>query len=146
MTTFLLAALLLGQAQPAQPAPGAAKPDPNAPVTLSGCVTRDYADSKSASAYTFISDEGGRYRLNGKGVSKYSGMAVLVTGKIDNRKVKFVGGLYPSPNIAAQAGAIDPGVAAVAAMPGGSSTGVGNVEIPTLNVTRLSLGTGECRK
>ena len=144
MTTFLLAAVLFAQSQPAaQPAP---KPDPNAPVTLSGCVTRDYTDAKSASTYTFLSDEGGRYRLNGKGVSQYSGMAVEITGKIDRTKVKFVGGLYPSPNIAAQAGALDPGVAAVAAMPGGSATGVGNVDIPTLNVTRLSLGKGECRR
>ena len=143
MTTFLLAAMLLAQSQPAQPAQ---KTDPTAPVTLNGCVTRDYSDAKNASTYTFLSDEGGRYRLNGKGVSKYSGMSVQVTGTIDNKKVKFVGGLYPSPNIAAQAGAIDPGVAAVAAMPGGSSKGTGNVEIPTLNVTRLSLGKGECRK
>ena len=144
MTTFLLAAVLFAQSQPA--APAAPKTDPNAPVTLSGCVTRDYTDAKNASTYTFLSDEGGRYRLNGKGVSQYSGMAVEITGKIDHKKIKFAGGLYPSPNIAAQAGAIDPGVAAVAAMPGGSATGVGNVDIPTLNVTRLSLGKGECRR
>jgi hypothetical protein len=107
---------------------------------------RYYTDAKNGSTYTFLGDEGGRYRLNGKGVSQYSGMAVLVTGKIDNKKVKFVGGLYPSPNIAAQQGSLDPGVAAVAAMPGGSATGVGNVQIPILNVTQLSLGKGECRR
>src|SRR4051812_31106006 len=123
MTTFLLSAMLFAQSQPAQPAP---KIDPKAPVTLNGCVARDYTDAKNGSTYTFLSEDGGRYRLSGKSVSKYSGMAVLVTGRIDNKKVKFVGGLYPSPNIAAQAGAIDPGVAAVAAMPGGSATGVGN--------------------
>jgi hypothetical protein len=143
MTTILLSALLFAQTAPSQPAE---KPDANAPLTMNGCVARDYTDSKNATAYTFQSTEGTRYRLSGKSLSKYSGMNVQVVGVIDTKKVKFVGGLYPSPNIAGQAGAIDPGKAAVAAMPGGSATGVGNVELPVLNVTRLSLGQGECRR
>jgi hypothetical protein len=73
-------------------------------------------------------------------------MSVEVVGLVDTKKVKVVGGLWPSPNVAGQAGAIDPGKAAIAALPGGTTTGVGNVELPTLNVTRLSLGQGECRK
>jgi hypothetical protein len=140
------AAVLLAQAQPSQPAE---KKDPNAPVTLNGCVQRDYTDSKNANSYTFIdSTSGSRYRLAGKGVgvSKYSGMSVQVVGIIDTKKLRVAGGFWPSPNVAAQAGSIDVSTAAVAAMPGGPSTGVGNVEIPTLNVTRLSLGQGECRK
>ena len=60
--------------------------------------------------------------------------------------MKLVGGLYPNANVAGQAGAIDPAKAAVATMPGGTASGTGNVELPTLNVTRLSLGQGECRK
>ncbi len=140
----LAAALLLAQA-PAQPAP---KQDPNAPRTMNGCVTRDYTDSKNASAYTFIDNaDGSRYRMNGKGLSKYSGMSVRVVGKVDTRKLKVQGGLWPSPNVAAQAGAIDPGQAAVAALPRSAATaGVGNVDLPVLNVTRLSLGEGECRR
>jgi hypothetical protein len=60
------AAVLLAQAQPSQPAE---KKDPNAPVTLNGCVQRDYTDSKNANAYTFVeSTSGSRYRLNGKTV------------------------------------------------------------------------------
>jgi hypothetical protein len=144
MLPTLAVALLLAQGQPAEPAK---KADPNAPVTMNGCVTRDYTDSKNASAYTFVDGaDGGRYRLKGNSLSKYSGMAVQVVGVIDTKKVKFVGGLYPSPNVAGQAGAIDPGKAAVAAMPGGGSNGVGNVDLPTLNVTRLSFGQGECRR
>jgi hypothetical protein len=145
MLSVLAAVLLAAQTQPA--APTTPKPDPNAPVTMNGCVTRDYTDSKNANAYTFVDNtDGGRYRLNGKSLSKYSGLSVQVVGVVDTKKVKIVGGLYPSPNIAAQAGAIDPGKAAVAAMPGGSATGVGNVDLPVLNVTRLSLGSGECRR
>ncbi len=137
------AAILLAQAQPA-PAP---KTDPNAPVTMNGCVTRDYTDSKNATAYTFIdSTDGTRYHLKGKSVSKYSGMSVQVVGIVDKKNVSVVGGLWPSPNVAAQAGNIDPAKAAVAALPGGPTTGVGNVELPTLNVTKLSLGQGECKR
>ena len=140
------AALLLAQAQPSPP-DKADKKDPNAPITMNGCVQRDYADAKNANAYTFVNGtDGSRYRLAGKSVSKYSGMSVRVVGVLDTKKLKVTGGLWPSPNVAAQAGAIDPGQAAIAALPGGPTTGVGNVEMPILNVTQLSLGQGECRK
>src|SRR5436853_1896016 len=105
MLWLLAVALLAAQSQPAPKAE--AKPDPNAPLTMNGCVTRDYTDSKNANAYTFVDNiDGSRYRLSGKSVSKYSGMSVEVVGIINPKKVKLVGGLYPSPNIAAQAGAI----------------------------------------
>ena len=145
MLPVLAAVLLAAQSQPAPKTDQ--KPDPNAPLTMSGCVTRDYTDSKNANAYTFVDNtDGSRYRLKGRSLSKYSGMAVQVVGVVDTKKVKVVGGLYPSPNVAAQAGAIDPAKAAVAALPGGPTTGIGNVDLPTLNVTRLSLGSGECRR
>jgi hypothetical protein len=74
-------------------------------------------------------------------------MSVFVVGIVDTKKLNFVGGLLPSPNIAAQAGSLDPAQVAVASLPGSAATtGVGRVELPTLNVTRLSLGQGECRK
>ena len=144
MLSLLAAAFLVAQAQQPAPAP---KPDPNAPVTMNGCVTRDYTDSKNANAYLFEdSADGSRYHLKGKSLSKYSGMSVQVVGVIDTKKLRIVGGLYPSANVAGQAGAIDPAKAAIAAMPGGAATGTGNVELPTLNVTRLSLDKGECRR
>jgi hypothetical protein len=143
----LAAAVLLAQAQPSAPAP---KTDPNAPVTMTGCVTRDYTDAKNPTAYTFVDGTtGSRYRLASKNVSvsRYSGMSVFVVGIVDTKKLNFVGGLLPSPNIAAQAGSLDPAQVAVASLPGSAATtGVGRVELPTLNVTRLSLGQGECRK
>src|SRR5215467_13509880 len=100
-------AVLLAQA-PAEPQK---KADPNQPVTLNGCVVREAA---SDSSYTFTDTNGLKYRLAGKSVSKYSGMSVEVVGLVDNRKLKVVGGLWPTPNVAAQAGNIDPGKAAVA--------------------------------
>ena len=130
MLLSLLAAFLLAQTPPAT------KVDPNAPITMNGCLTRDYTDSKSPSAYLFEdSTDGSRYHVKGRNLSKYSGMSVQVVGTIDRRRLRFVGGLYPSPNAAAQAGAADPGKAAIAAMPGGAATGTGNVELPTLTVT-----------
>src|SRR4051812_32917374 len=147
MISFLLAAALLAQSQPAAPAPKVDKIDPNAPITMNGCVTRDYADSKNANAYTFVDGtDGTRYHLKGKSLSKYSGMSVQVVGLVETKKLRVAGGLWPSPNVAGQAGAIDPAKAGVAALPGGPTTGTGNVDLPTLNVTRLSLGQGECRK
>jgi hypothetical protein len=145
--SVVAAAVLLAQAQPSQPPDKTVKKDPNAPITMNGCVQRDYTDAKNANAYTFVDGtDGSRYRLSGKSVSKYSGMSVQVVGVLDTKKLKVTGGLWPSPNVAAQAGALDPAQAAVAALPGGPTTGVGNVDMPILNVTRLSLGDGECRK
>jgi hypothetical protein len=134
----IVAALLLAQSQPAAPQP---KPDPNAPVTLDGCVVRD---ASSGNSYTFTDSNGLKYRLTGRSVDKYSGMAVQVVG-IVRKDVKITGGLWPTTNVAAQAGNMDPGKAAVAAL-GGGTTGTGRVELPTLRITRVGLGAGECRQ
>lgn len=88
--------------------PSAAKPAK--PFTITGCVT---ADGATADSYTLREKKGGvAYRLMGVKTFAYEG-----------RRVRIVGGLYPSPNIAAQAGAIDPTQAAMAAAtPGGLGT------------------------
>jgi hypothetical protein len=141
----IVVALLLAQSQPAtpqqQPAAPQQKEDPNAPVTLNGCVLRDVANGSS---YTFTDSDGRRYRLTGKSVDKYSGMAVQVVGLVRLRDVKVVGGLWPTPNVAAQAGNMDPGRAAVIAL-GAGSVGTGRVDLPTLRITRVGLGAGECK-
>jgi hypothetical protein len=136
----IVVALLLAQSQPAAPQPQQ-KEDPNAPVTLNGCVLRDVA---SGSSYTFTDSDGRRYRLAGKSVEKYSGMSVQVVGLVRLRDVKVVGGLWPTTNVAAQAGNMDPGKAAVIAL-GAGSVGTGRVELPTLRITRVGLGAGECK-
>jgi hypothetical protein len=134
----IVAALLLAQASAAP-----SKVDPNEPLTMNGCVARDAAKD---SGFTFTDNaSGSRFRLTGKSLAKYSGQSVEVVGIVDNKRLRVAGGLWPSPNVAAQAGAIDPGKAAVAAL-GGGTTGSGNVELPTLKITRVGLGQGECRR
>jgi hypothetical protein len=140
MTILAIAATLLPAQSAAEPQK---KPDPNQPVTLNGCVTRE---SASDTSYTFTDADGLKYRLTGRSVSKYSGMSVEVVGIVDHRNLKVTGGLWPTTNIAAQAGSIDPGKAAVAALPGGGTGGTGNVGLPTLRVTRVGVASGECRR
>ena len=134
----VVVALLLAQA----PSAPQKKADSNEPVRLKGCVVRD---TSSGNSYTFTDSAGTKYRLAGKSVSKYSGMSVEVVGLIDKPNLSVKGGLWPSPNVAAQAGNIDPGVAAVAAL-GGGTVGTGRVELPTLRITRVGLGTSECKQ
>src|SRR5262245_5041063 len=138
MLYILAVALLSAQSQTG--AKTDTKADPNPSVTMNGCVTRDYTDSKNASAYTFIdTTSGSRYHLKSKSASKYSGMSVQVVGTItESKKLAFGTGLYPSPNVAGQAGALDPAKVAIASLPGGTSSGTGNVDLPTLNVARFS--------
>lgn len=136
-------ATLAAQAGSQSNSPASAKPDPNKPLTMNGCVARDAATS---SQFTFTDNtNGNQYHLSGRDVTKFLGQPVQIVGVLDTRRLRVVGGLTPSPNIAAQAGAIDPGKAAVAAI-GGGTTGSGTVELPTFKVTRVSAARGECRK
>ena len=138
-----VATLAAAPASPQTPSPPTAKPDPNKPVTMSGCVVRDLA---AASQFTFTDNtDGSRYRLTGRDVSKFAGRPLQIVGVVDTRRLKIVGGLTPSPNIAGQAGAIDPGKAAVAAL-GGGTTGSGSGDLPTFKVARVSAAQGECKK
>ena len=136
-------AALAAQVGAQDKSPSAAKPDPNKPVTMNGCVVRDLAGN---SQFMFTDNtDGTRYRLSGRDVSKFAGQPLQIVGVVDSRKLKIVGGLTPSPNVAAQAGAIDPGKAAVAAL-GGGTTGSGSGDLPTFKVARVSAAQGECRK
>jgi len=136
----VVVALLLGQTPLAAPQKKADQP--NDPVTLKGCVIRD---SSNGSSYTFTDSAGLKYRLAGKSVEKYSGMSVEVVGLINRPNLVVKGGLWPTPNVAAQAGNMDPGRQAVAALQAGTA-GTGNVELPTLRITRVGLGAGECKQ
>ena len=83
-----------------------------APVTLIGCVV---PDPTKPGAFTLSDVElDTRYRLTGTNVRDYAGQLVRVSGAVPKR-LKIVGGLYPSPNVAAQAGTMDPTKAAIAA-------------------------------
>lgn len=136
-------ATLAAQSGPQSGSPASTKPDPDKPMTLTGCVTRDAAGAKQ---FTFTdSTDGSQYHLSGRNVAKYLGQPLQIVGIVETRRLRVVGGLTPSPNIAGQAGAIDPGKAAVAAL-GGGTTGTGSPDLPTFKVARVSATPGECRK
>jgi hypothetical protein len=85
----------------------------------------------------------GQYRLNGKGIKKFAGQRVeLVVGR--SKALTIRGGLWPSPNVAARGGDIDPAQEAIARQPGGGGSGAG-ADLPELRVTRLKGVEGECR-
>lgn len=101
---------------PAQPAPG--KANASKLVTLVGCVASDGA---LPGEYTIVdAKRDTTYRLRGTDMRSYVGQRVEVTRESPPR-VKITGGLVPSPNAAAQAGAVDPPPAA-AMGPTGLST------------------------
>jgi hypothetical protein len=52
--------------------------------------------------------------------------------------------LWPSPNVAGQAGAIDPAQASIARQPGGAASGAG-MELPELRVVSVRGIDGSCR-
>jgi hypothetical protein len=110
-------------------------------LKLVGCVSGKPSVSGD---YTFRDNvTKSEYRLTGKSMKKFAGQQVeIVSGK--NKKLAIKGGLYPSPNIAAQAGALDPGQEAIARQPGGPSTGVGP-EIPEFRVSQVRGVPGPCQ-
>jgi hypothetical protein len=123
--------------------PSTAKPDKNKPVTMSGCVVKDMAANNQ---FMFIDNtDGSRYRLSGRDVSKFVGQPMQIVGAVDSRRLRIVGGLTPSPNVAGQAGSIDPGKAHVATL-GGGTTGSGSGDLPTFKVAQVTASQGECPK
>ena len=111
----------------------------NEPITLSGCVTRS---ETSPTQYTLEDKEAGwKYRLTGVDFRDYIGKPVVVIGS-GAKKVAVVGGLTPTPNIAAQAGAIDPARAAVEAQTAAASPG--NVVVPEFKVKSIRPSGGSC--
>ena len=99
-------------------------PGPSKRLNLTGCVQ----DSEGGLDQYVLVDghEKTMYRLSGKGLRAYVG-----------RHVRIVGGLYPSATVAAQAGAVDPGQATIAALPGHAGTGVVPGEFRVQRVQRL---------
>jgi hypothetical protein len=103
MLTWLTATNGTPSRQASPPSTQTTTPDqPEKPLVVVGCVASDQARSDQ---FTLADEKAGTtYRLNGTKLATYNG-----------RRVRIVGGLYPSDNVAAQAGAIDPSKAAIAA-------------------------------
>ena len=112
------------------------KPDA---ITLTGCVVRS---ETSPTQYTLEDKKAGtKYRLTGVDFRDYIGKPVVVIGS-GAKKLAIVGGLTPTPNVAAQAGAIDPSRAAVQAQTDAASPG--NVEFPEFKVKSIRPSGGSC--
>jgi len=108
-------------------------------ITLSGCVVRS---ESSPTQYTLEDKQAGtKYRLTGVDFRDYIGKPVVVIGS-GAKKVAIVGGLTPTPNVAAQAGAMDPSRAAVEAQTAASSPG--NVVVPEFKVKSIRPSGGSC--
>jgi hypothetical protein len=111
-------------------------------VELVGCVSNDPGASGS---FTLDESSGSRYRLTGKSVRKYAGRMVRLVGGPQGRRLSIRGGLWPSPNVAAQAGAMDPAQASIARQPGGAASGTGGADLPEFRVTSVRSMEGSCR-
>jgi hypothetical protein len=95
--------------------------------------------------YTIVDADNGKYEVSGSDIKKYLGQRVQVAGTPGSTKFRIKGGLYPTPNVAGQAGAIDPAKAAIASQPGGGARGTGDVNLPTLKVKAVRSLDGGCR-
>ena len=120
----------IGQTQaPSTPLmPQTSPPQPAKSIVVTGCVT---ADQITPDQFTVRDAKSGiSYRLHGVKIVAY-----------ENRRVRIVGGLYPTPNIAAQAGAIDPTQAAMATTGPGI---IGSSRSLDLGVTSVRPVSGTC--
>jgi len=119
-----------------------AAPPARATVELVGCVSDDPGTSGS---FTFDESGGSRYRLTGKSVRKYAGRKVLLIGGTQRERLSIRTGLWPSPNLAGQASAIDPAQASIARQPGGPASGAAGMDLPELRVISVRGIEGSCR-
>ena len=145
MSSYLLSTFvtMMFAMQTTSPPPAATTKGTSPMLTLSGCVSRDVA---TPGAFTFAdADTGAKYRVSGVSLRRYNGQRVEIVGQPDDRRVTVRGGLFPSPNLAAQAGAIDPAKAAIANMPGGANSGTGSLQLPAFRVTRVRSLSGSCQ-
>jgi hypothetical protein len=110
-------------------------------IELTGCVSVNPA---AGGQYGFVDNaSGGAYRLNGKNLKKYAGQRVRLVGDPSPKKVRIRTGLWPSPNIAAQAGALDPAQESIARHSGGAATTPDAT--PELRVVRVHGVEGACQ-
>jgi hypothetical protein len=152
MRMHLIAILLagVGATAAAQSTPQSGRPASKGPapktLTLSGCVQ---PSDSSPTQFTFEDDSQPKapatYRLSGADVKKYAGKRVEIVGGIVSPRLKIATGLRPSPNVAGQAGAMDPTQAVIAGSSGGAASGTGTAELPEFRVKSVKPLAGDCR-
>ena len=126
--------LLAAETQTNPPPKAAAKT-----ITLTGCVVRG---EMGANDYAISDATEGAFRLTGMKLRDYVGKRVLIAGGVQAKRLQIKGGLLPSANIAAQAGAIDPTQAAMANA--GGAAGPGAVQLPEFRVKGIRPVAGGC--
>jgi hypothetical protein len=147
MGKYLIGVLLLATAsvaagqQPTPTPPASDKTDKNAPktVTLSGCVAKGKGQPNQ---FTLDDEQNGKYQLSGAQIGRYLGRRVEIAGTTDTSRLKIKGGLWPTPNVAAQGD--DPVRAAIASQPGGGSFGTGDTDLPSFRVKSVKTLEGGC--
>jgi hypothetical protein len=137
----LLSCFVLVGVMAAQSAPKSSPTSPT-PVELVGCVS----DKPGASgSFTFDESGGSKYRLTGKSVRKYAGQMVRLAGGPQGGKLSVSGGLWPSANVAGQAGAIDGAKESIGRQPGGGGSGTG-ANLPEFRVVSVRTIDGSCSR
>jgi hypothetical protein len=111
-------------------------------IKVVGCVTAD-EDNGNQLTLADLTTGMTTYRLTGKDVRRYIGRRVELTGV--EPKLVIVGGLTPSPNVAAQAGNMDPARAAMAQQGAQGNAQPGRTTIPELRVTTVKGVEGACK-
>ena len=134
LTAALAASLSAQTKSPAR----AGNKDKSVPLVLTGCVA-----SPKAGTLTVQDEKKGRFELTGHGLDIYIGKRVEVRGRSQSA-LHITTGLYPSPNVAAQAGAIDPVRAAEANMPGNPDR-QHPAALPKITVTQVRAVKDDCK-
>jgi len=114
-------------------------------LMISGCIGEDPSNDGHFTLADFTTGST-TYRLAGTDFRQYLGKRVSVTGAAASSRLAIVGGLVPSPNVAAQAGAIDPTRAAMAAQGAEGNTKQGRIEVPELRVKSVKTIAGGCQR
>ena len=137
IATLIIAVTLLPEAALQKNTP------PVEPLKLVGCVSTK-AD-RGNFTFTDAAEGNQRYRLTGKDIGKYAGKRVEVTEEAAPKKFQIKGGLYPSPNVAGQAGALDPVQAGIATQRGSGETSGTTADLPEFRAARVRAVTGACQ-
>lgn len=108
-------------------------------VALVGCVSPN--PNQPGGFMLSESDQLSQYKLTGTSMRGYAGKRVQIYGEAPKR-LKVVGGLYPTPNSAAQGGRDHVKDAMAAAAP--ANTPGGSAALPEFKVKSIEVVTGAC--
>src|SRR4051812_25506376 len=104
VTQATVVLLLIGSGTSSATQSSSPKKKPPKVIALSGCVQRD---ENAPQQYVINDAHEGTYRVTGKDFREFLGKPVTVDGGVVVKGFAVKGGLTPTPNIAAQAGALD---------------------------------------